>query len=180
MQKSTFSLALMLLCSVAHADSFKLSSSDIQDGKQLGIAQIQHGSGCSGLDISPALHWTGAPPSTQSYAITVYDPDAPTGSGWWHWTLVNIPKNINALPKDAGNRDGSKLPSGAVQGRTDFGSPGFGGACPPHGTHRYSFKVWALDVEKIPIDNNSSGALVGGLLNAHSIGTAELTPISTR
>jgi Raf kinase inhibitor-like YbhB/YbcL family protein len=168
------------MCTTAQAQEFKLSSNDIQDGTQLGTSQIQNGSGCSGRDISPALSWSGAPVSTKSFAVTVFDPDAPTGSGWWHWTIVNIPKNVHELPRDAGNRDGSMVPAGAVQGRTDFGSPGFGGACPPSGTHRYHFKVWALDVDKLPVDRESSGALVGALLNSHSIATAELVPIATR
>jgi Raf kinase inhibitor-like YbhB/YbcL family protein len=174
------SLCLALTCFTAQAQDFKLSSSDIQDGKQLGVDQIQNGSGCSGRDISPALSWSGAPASARSFAVTVFDPDAPTGSGWWHWTIVNIPKNVRELSRDAGNRDGTKVPVGAVQGRTDFGNPGFGGACPPNGTHHYRFKVWALDVDKLPVDRESSGALVGALLNAHSIATAELVPIATR
>lgn len=179
-KKVVLALCLSFMSIAAHAQDFKLSSNEIQNGTQLGINQIQNGSGCSGRDISPALSWSGAPAATKSFAVTVYDPDAPTGSGWWHWTIVNIPKDVHELPRDAGNRNGKKVPAGAVQGRTDFGNPGFGGACPPSGTHRYFFKVWALDVETLPIDRESSGALVSGTLNAHSIATAELVPISTR
>lgn len=180
LNKLLLSLCLALPCFAVQAQDFKLSSSDIQDAKQLGVDQIQNGSGCSGRDISPALSWSGAPASAKSFAVTVFDPDAPTGSGWWHWTIANIPKNVRELPRDAGNRDGTKVPAGAVQGRTDFGNPGFGGACPPTGTHRYHFKVWALDVDNLPVDRESSGALVGAFLNAHSIATAELVPIATR
>lgn len=110
----------------------------------------------------------------------MFDPDAPTGSGWWHWTLVNIPKDVHHLQADAGSTDGTKIPVGSIQGRTDFGRPGYGGPCPPTGTHRYRFKVWALKVEKLPIDANSSGAMVGYMLNTNSIATGELIPISTR
>lgn len=180
MNKSLIGLCFAFTCLAAQAQDFKVSSTDIQDGKQLGDNQIQNGSGCSGRDISPQLSWSGAPASAKSFAVTVFDPDAPTGSGWWHWTIVNIPANVHALPRDAGNRDGTKVPAGAVQGRTDFGNPGYGGACPPTGTHRYRFKVWALDVDKLPVDRESSGALVGYLLNAHSVASAELVPIATR
>lgn len=180
MNKSLLGFCLAFTCFAAQAQDFKLSSNDIQDGKQLGENQIQNGSGCSGRDISPALSWSGAPASAKSFAVTMFDPDAPTGSGWWHWTIVNIPATVRELPRDAGNRDGTKVPVGAVQGRTDFGSPGYGGACPPNGTHRYHFKVWALDVDTLPVDRESSGALVGYLLNAHSVAAAELIPTATR
>ncbi|HBZ6107262.1 TPA: Raf kinase inhibitor-like protein YbcL, partial [Escherichia coli] len=137
------------------------------------------GFGCEGGNTSPSLTWSGAPEGTKSFAVTVYDPDAPTGSGWWHWTVANIPATVTYLPADAGRRDGTKLPTGAVQGRNDFGYAGFGGACPPKGDkpHHYQFKVWALKTDKIPVDSNSSGALVGYMLNANKIATAEITPV---
>lgn len=180
MNKSLLAVCVALTCFAAQAHEFKLMSSDIQHGRQLDEMHIQNGSGCSGKDVSPALSWSGAPDSTRSFAVTMFDPDAPTGSGWWHWTIVNIPRGVHELPRDAGNRNGTKVPAGAVQGRTDFGNAGYGGACPPSGTHRYRFKVWALNVDRLPVDHESSGALVGYLLNANSIATAELVPISTR
>ncbi|NIJ84914.1 hypothetical protein FHY35_001869 [Xanthomonas arboricola] len=182
MNRLIIGIAFSLASLASQAQDFKLSSNDIKHGEQIGNAYVQNGSGCSGADISPALAWSGAPEGTKSFAVTMFDPDAPTGSGWWHWTVVNIPKGIHGLPADAGNRNGSKVPSGAVQGRTDFGSPGYGGPCPPLGdkSHHYHFKVWALKVEKLPIDRESSGALVGYMLNVNSIATAELIPISTR
>jgi Raf kinase inhibitor-like YbhB/YbcL family protein len=180
MHKLFLSVCLALTCVTAQAHRFNVTSKDVQEGKQLSNDQIQNGSGCSGRDISPELSWSGAPSLTKSFAVTVFDPDAPTGSGWWHWTVVNISRNVTELPSDAGNRNNSKLPAGAVQGRTDFGSSGYGGACPPSGTHRYRIIVWALDVDHLIIDNQSSGALVGGLLNAHALGTAELIAISSR
>jgi len=180
MKRSLLSICIAMTCISSYAQDFLLLSTDIQDGKQLGENQMQNGSGCSGQDISPALSWSGAPASTKSFAMTVFDPDAPTGSGWWHWTIVNIPKEVHELTRDAGNRNGTKVPGGAVQGRTDFGKPGFGGACPPSGTHRYRFKVWALDVDRLPVDRESSGAMVGYLLNVHSLASAELVPIASR
>ncbi|GGX97225.1 hypothetical protein GCM10007386_30150 [Pseudoduganella dura] len=112
----------------------------------------------------------------------MFDSDAPTGSGWWHWTVVNIPRNVHSLARDAGNKSGANVPSGALQGRTDFGRPGYGGPCPPAGdkTHHYHFKVWALKVERVPINSESSGAMVGYMLNTNSVGTAELVPVSER
>lgn len=157
----------------SYAASFTLSSPDIVDGRPLTKQQEFSGFGCNGDNISPALAWSNPPKGTQSYAITVYDPDAPTGSGWWHWTLVNLPVSVKSLPRNVGKN----LPVGAVEGRTDYGKPGFGGACPPVGDkpHRYQFTVWALKVDKLPIDNQSSGALVGYMLNANSLAKATLT-----
>ncbi|MDR6475792.1 Raf kinase inhibitor-like YbhB/YbcL family protein [Burkholderia sp. OAS925] len=182
MNRLIIGVAFSLASLASHAQDFKLSSNVIKHGEQIDNAYVQNGSGCSGTDISPALSWSGAPEGTKSFAVTMFDPDAPTGSGWWHWTVVNIPKEIHDLPADAGNRNGSKVPPGAVQGRTDFGSPGYGGPCPPLGdkSHHYHFKVWALKVQRLPVDSGSSGALVGYLLNVNSIATSELVPISTR
>ena len=119
-------------CAV-QAAGFTLSSPTIKPGSMLTDAQVFKGFGCAGKNISPALTWSGAPSGTKSYAVTVYDPDAPTGSGWWHWVVYNIPASTTELPEGAGGADGKGLPAGAAQGRTDFGAPGFGGACPPAG-----------------------------------------------
>lgn len=182
MNKLILSIALSVFSLATQAQEFRLTSTDIQHGEQMKDAYVLNGSGCSGKDMSPQLSWSGAPESTKSFAVTMYDPDAPTGSGWWHWTVVNIPKNVYSLAQDAGNKSGANIPSGAIQGRTDFGRPGYGGSCPPAGdkTHHYHFKVWALNVESLPIDSESSGALVGYLLNTNSIATAEIVSISTR
>ncbi|MCI4004600.1 YbhB/YbcL family Raf kinase inhibitor-like protein [Dickeya dianthicola] len=180
MKVLAFSIALAIAPLASHAQDFRLVSSDVQHGVQVKDEYVLKGSGCSGKNISPALSWSGEPTGTKSFAITMFDPDAPTGSGWWHWTLVNIPKDVHHLEADAGNPDGTKTPAGAVQGRTDFGGPGYGGPCPPTGTHHYHFKVWAVTVEKLPIDVNSSGAMVGYMLNMNNIGVADLVPVSTR
>lgn len=171
-------LALLLagMCTGAAAADFKLTSSEIAEGKALTNKQVFKGFGCDGENVSPQLSWSGAPAGTKSFAISVYDPDAPTGSGWWHWTLVNLPATTNELPAGAGS-SGGKLPAGAAQGRTDFGQAGFGGACPPAGDkpHRYQFTVWALKADKLPVDENASGAMVGFMLNANALGKATLT-----
>jgi len=171
---STFTL--LLLAASAQADSFVLRSSDIQHGQALTNTQVFNGFGCSGDNRSPQLGWSNAPAGTKSFAVTVYDPDAPTGSGWWHWVMFNIPSTVNSLPTNAGNPAAKLAPAGAVQSRTDFGTTGFGGACPPpgHGKHRYIFTVHALDVEKLTLDEQAPAAMVGYNLNAHSLGKAQL------
>nr|WP_316650768.1 YbhB/YbcL family Raf kinase inhibitor-like protein [uncultured Gellertiella sp.] len=137
-------------------------------------AQVLNGFGCTGGNLSPALAWQGAPEGTKSFAVTLYDPDAPTGSGWWHWTVFNIPAGVTELPAGATAKTG--LPAGAVEGRTDFGKPGYGGACPPEGAkpHRYEFRVYALRVETLPLDQQASGAMVGFYLKASSLAEAKL------
>lgn len=112
---------------VSAASSFSISSRDIPGGHQLTQHQVFEGFGCHGGNESPQLEWKNPPSGTKSFAITVFDPDAPTGSGWWHWTVVNIPVQTLNLPAGAGNQNNEKLPAGAVQGRNDFGYSGFGG-----------------------------------------------------
>ncbi|POT57864.1 YbhB/YbcL family Raf kinase inhibitor-like protein [Citrobacter amalonaticus] len=165
---------MVLSFSVSAAPVFSLNSTDIPQDLRLTQKQVFNGFGCSGENLSPQLNWQNPPTGTKSFAITLFDPDAPTGSGWWHWTVVNIPAQHHAL---AAGMDNAKLPAGAVQGRNDFGYAGFGGACPPAGdkAHRYTFTVWALNTASLPIDSTASGALVGFMLNSHVIAKAELT-----
>jgi hypothetical protein len=174
MRQVLLSTLLAAATVTAHAAGFTLSSPTIKPGSMLTEAQVFKGFGCEGKNTSPALKWSGAPQGTKSYAVTVYDPDAPTGSGWWHWVVFNIPANVTELPEGAGAVDGKGLPAGAVQGRTDFGSPGFGGACPPAGDkpHRYIFTVHALKTDKIEVPADASAALVGFMLNANRLGKA--------
>ncbi|MCY1427232.1 hypothetical protein D9M71_430690 [compost metagenome] len=162
---------------IAQAADFTLSSPTIKPNSQLTEAQVFNGFGCSGKNVSPALKWSGAPVDTKSYALTVYDPDAPTGSGWWHWVLYNIPANASELPEGIGTADGNRLPAGAVQGRTDFGAPGFGGACPPQGDkpHRYIFTLYALKTDKLEVPLDATAALVGFMINANQLGKASFT-----
>lgn len=151
-----------------------LTSPDFADGGSLPEAQVLNGFGCTGANLSPALEWSGLPEGTKSLILTVYDPDAPTGSGWWHWTVANIPADVAGLPEGASP---GNLPAGAVEGRTDFGAPGFGGACPPEGgaAHPYVFTLYAIPEAVLPIDANSSGAMVGFYANAMALERATLT-----
>lgn len=166
---------VVFVASQTHA--FEISSADMNDGKTLTQAQVFNGFGCQGKNISPQIAWRNAPQDTKSFAVTLYDPDAPTGSGWWHWTVFNIPPTTSSLAQGAGTLGSKQLPLGSVQGRTDFGAPGFGGACPPAGDkpHRYQLTVWALNTDKLPLDEQASGAMVGFMLRAHAIGQASLT-----
>ncbi|MCE1262041.1 kinase inhibitor [Enterobacter kobei] len=167
---------------VLAATPFSITSQDISGEHRLAQQQVFNGFGCHGDNQSPQLAWKHPPAGTKSFAITVYDPDAPTGSGWWHWTVANIPAKTMALPAGAGNPKSEKLPAGAVQGRNDFGYSGFGGACPPEGDkpHRYQITVWALNVDTLPLDNNASGALVGYMINSHVLGKTQLTATYSR
>lgn len=159
------------------ASGFTLSSPGIKPGDTLTEAQVFNGFGCSGKNVSPALNWSGAPAGTKSFAVTVYDPDAPTGSGWWHWVAYNVPATATGLAEGAGTADGKALPAGTAQGRTDFGGPGFGGACPPQGDkpHRYIFTVYALKTDKIDVPADASAALVGFMIHANQLGKASFT-----
>lgn len=173
------SICAALLLSVigtAQADGFVLSSPTFQAETSLPDIHVYNGFGCSGGNRSPALQWQHAPTGTKSFAITMYDPDAPTGSGWWHWVVYNIPAQVQTLPEDAGNANGRGLPVGTVQGRTDFGAPGFGGACPPAGmgAHRYVMTVHALKVAQLPVSPDASAAMVGFMIHMNRLGSAVL------
>jgi Raf kinase inhibitor-like YbhB/YbcL family protein len=156
----------------AHAQApFKLTSSDLKGTFQQ--SQIFNGFGCTGGNTSPQLAWSGAPAGTKSFALTMYDPDAPTGSGWWHWIVVNMPATTTKL--DAG-ASGKNMPAGAQELRTDFGKPGYGGPCPPPGApHRYIFTIYALNVEKLDLDAQSSGAMAGFMINQNKLAKAAFT-----
>ncbi len=163
---------LGLICCVSFllANNFTLTSSDLKG--QLTKKQEFNGFGCSGENISPQLSWENAPKGTKSFAITVYDPDAPTGSGWWHWVVFDIPSNKTILASGFGNSDSKE----AIQSITDYGKTGFGGACPPVGdkAHRYIFTVHALDIETLGLDKNTNAATVGYYINSHSIAKASI------
>lgn len=176
--------ALSLCCAplVAQASGFKLSSPTVKPNSRLSNDEVYKGFGCEGGNTSPALSWKGAPKDTKSFAVTVYDPDAPTGSGWWHWVVINLPASVTSLSAGAGDPSGKNLPAGAVQGRTDFGSAGFGGACPPVGDkpHRYIFTVYALKTDKIEVPADATAALIGYMINANKIGKASFTATYSR
>lgn len=183
----TLALAAALLAPMADAKSKKtddaasltLASTDVIAGKMLHHDQVFNSFGCSGKNLSPNLSWSGVPKDAKSLAITVFDPDAPSGSGWWHWVVFNIPATTTSLPEGASRL---KMPKGAVESMTDFGKPGYGGACPPEGDepHRYIFTIWALNTESLPLDGKAPGAMVGYYLNQHRISTATLEATYSR
>lgn len=156
------------------ADTFSLSSPDLDPAQPMPMSFVFNGFGCTGENLSPALRWDHPPAGTRSFAITVYDPDAPTGSGWWHWVVYNLPAETRGVARHASGAQ--QLPKGAVEGRTDYGQPGYGGPCPPtgHGDHRYQFRVHALDTDRLELPADASAALVGYMLNQHRLGVAEL------
>ena len=166
----------------ANAQSMTLSSDEIKEGGTIANEQVFKGFGCTGNNISPSLSWSGAPGGTKSFALTIYDPDAPTGSGFWHWVVVNIPPDATELAVGAGSRDGAKLPKGALQTRTDFGAPGYGGPCPPEGDHphRYLFTVFAVGSEGLSASADTSAAVVGFQLNFNTLAKAAIMGLYKR
>ncbi len=169
--KFILSLALLTVSTVSlAAGKFTLTTDSFKTTEMMPNKHVFNGFGCSGENVSPSLSWTNAPAGTKSFAVTVYDPDAPTGSGWWHWTVVNIPATVMKIEE-------GKIPAGAVEGRTDFGKAGWGGACPPQGDkpHRYIFTVFALKTDKLDVNADSSGALAGFMINGNSLGKASFT-----
>src|SRR5271163_2844901 len=163
----------------AAAQTMTLTSPDIKPGGKIADEQVFNAFGCTGGNTSPALSWSGAPQGTKSFALSVYDPDAPTGSGFWHWVVFNIPPDVTSLPKGAGDPKSAAAPKGAVQSRTDFGVPGYGGPCPPKGDapHHYQFTIFAVDAPKLDGDENNSAALVGFMLHFHTLAKATLTGV---
>lgn len=173
----TLFTATLLLAAAGQAAAFKLESPDIKSGATIDKKFEANVFGCTGENKSPALRWSAAPKDTRSFAVTVYDPDAPTGSGWWHWSVINIPATVMELKPDAGNASNANLPSGARQVRIDYGVAGWGGMCPPPGDkpHRYVFTVHALKTDKLDIPADATAALAGFMINANSIGKASFT-----
>ena len=164
--------------------SFKVTSSSFKDGDYLGadhILSADFGFGCAGGNKSPHLAWSGAPAGTKSFAVTCFDPDAPTGSGFWHWVVVNIPPSVTELPLGAGS-PGGKMPAGTLQVRTDFGKPGYGGPCPPQGDHphRYFFTIHAVSMDALPVTADTSPAVVGFYLHFHTLAKASLVGLYKR
>jgi Raf kinase inhibitor-like YbhB/YbcL family protein len=165
---------------VRHAGKFTVRAPDLSSKGRIALIHVFNGMGCNGQNISPALEWSDAPAGTKSFAVTAYDPDAPTGSGWWHWVMYNIPANVTSLPAGAGN--GRNAPKGSVEGPTDFGTKGYGGPCPPVGDkpHHYQFTVFALKVDKLDLPGNATSAFVGFNLHGNQLATARLTGLYAR
>ncbi|HEY8833763.1 MAG TPA: YbhB/YbcL family Raf kinase inhibitor-like protein [Gemmatimonadaceae bacterium] len=160
---------------------FQVTSPDLISKGRIAQSHAFNGMGCTGQNISPAIQWANAPAGTKSFAVTMYDPDAPTGSGWWHWMIYNIPATTTSLAAGAGN--GRDAPRGSVEGPTDFpGKKEYGGPCPPVGDkpHHYHITVFALKTDKLDIPGNATSAFVGFNLNANKIGTAGITGLYGR
>jgi len=161
------------------AAEFKVETDSQLDGR-FPNAQFANGFGCQGGNVSPHIRWQGAPADTKSFVVTVYDPDAPTGSGWWHWVLADLPASVHELPLGAGSEPG-QLPAGAVQFKHDGGQAGYLGACPPVGqTHRYVITVHALKVAKLDLPASASPALVGFMSYVNGLGKASTTVLAGR
>jgi len=162
--------------------AFELTSTDPEMKTSHRITKVQEykGFGCDGENLSPVLEWKDAPAGTRSFAVTVFDFDAPTGSGWWHWVVYDIPANATGLPAGAAVKEA--LPKGAKQGRNDFGERNYGGACPSVGDkpHHYIFTVHALKVDKLDVPEDASPAWVGFMLRNNRLGLAKWTATYSR
>ena len=162
--------------------AFTLTSSHIADQQTLPLQFVHSAMGAGGQNVSPDLNWSGAPEGTQSYALTMYDPDAPTGSGWWHWVVYDIPASATGLVMGAGAAGGAALPAGAKLGRTDFGTAEYGGAAPPpgHGPHRYIFTLYALKMPRLDVPPDATAAMIGFNIHFAKLAEARLTALYER
>ncbi len=161
-----------------NAQAFEAGSADLKPNAAIAQKFAFNGFGCTGENLSPEINWKNPPAGTKSFALMVHDPDAPTGgAGFWHWVVVDIPATSSGLVQGAGIADGRALPLNAHQINTDFGTPGWGGPCPPVGDkpHRYNFTVYALKVEKLDLAPNATAALTGFMVNMNAIGKASFT-----
>ncbi len=176
MKKSNFVIALLITLSstVFAQNTFTLSSNDL--GGEATINEEFNGFGCTGENQSPQLSWKNAPEGTKSFAITMYDPDAPTGSGWWHWVVFDIPGSTNELVSGAGNTELNLTPEGVIQSITDYGLKGYGGPCPPegHGLHQYVITVYALKTDKLGLNESTNPAVVGFYLWNNTLAKASI------
>ena len=176
MKKTNLLLALLITFSTTlfAQKTFTLSSNDL--GGEATINEEFDGFGCTGKNQSPHLSWENAPEGTKSFAITMYDPDAPTGSGWWHWVVFDIPQNINELVSGAGSTELNLSPKGAIQSITNYGTNGYGGPCPPkgHGIHQYVITVYALKTDTLGLNENTNPAVVGYYLWNNTLAKASI------
>jgi Raf kinase inhibitor-like YbhB/YbcL family protein len=161
--------------------NMSITSNDIAHGEFMDKTHEADVFGGNGGNVSPHLAWSGAPSETLAYAVFCYDPDAPTGSGFWHWQLINIPASVTELATNAGCSDSARIPTGSFQKTNDYGTVGFGGACPPEGhiAHRYQFTVYALS-DYLDIPDGASSAVAGFMVNAHALASVTLEALYKR
>lgn len=194
LSRRTFAVATLLLGATTLLDGqaakpktkpkaaarLSVTAPDFVSKGRITLTYVFNGMGCSGQNISPAIQWANPPEGTKSFAVTMYDPDAPTGSGWWHWVMYNIPASMTGLAAGVGS--GRNAPRGSLQGGTDFGTRGYGGPCPPVGDkpHHYHITVFALKTEKLDVPGNATAAYIGFNLNANKLATARVTGLYAR
>ncbi len=168
--------------SLPSAPKFTVTSTDVREGETLPAAQRSGVMGAGGQDVSPQLSWSGFPATTRSFVVTMYDPDAPTGSGFWHWAVANVPASVTSLPAGAGSEDGARLPKGALQLPNDARLKRYVGAAPPpgDGAHRYIFAVHALDVPSLDVPREATPAYLMFSTLGHVVGRAMLVPTYQR
>ena len=176
------SVALLIVAAGARAESLTLTSPDLAPGARVADAQVGDRFGCAGGDHSPALAWSGAPAGAKSFAVSLFDPDAPTGHGFWHWTIFDIPAIAASLPAGAGDPTADAAPRGALQGENEAGSVGYFGPCPPAGDkpHHYRFELDALDVAKLGLDAGAPATIVIERARRHTLAKATLTGVWSR
>ncbi len=168
--------------SLPEVPGFSLTSTDTADGAMLATPQVSGIFGAGGEDVSPQLRWAGFPSETQSFVVSCFDPDAPTGSGFWHWQVLDIPVSVTELATNAGSADGALLPPEAVVIANDAGLPGYLGAAPPpgHGPHRYVFAVHAMAVPSVGVDDSVSNAVAGFNMFTKVLARATMVPVFER
>lgn len=159
------------------AQAMQLTSPHVGHEKPVPMAHVFNGFGCKGGNLAPILSWRGAPKDTKSFALTVYDPDAPTGSGWWHWIVYNLPATSQSNEAIQRAPDRAVLVGGVRQALNDFGTYSYGGPCPPEGSsaHRYRFTLHALKVPSIDLPEGASAATVRYMIHANSLASTAIT-----
>ena len=171
MRPLILALAMAALTAPALAGAFTVTTPDFVNGDTIAMAQVN--TRCGGANRSPALSWSGEPAATQSFAVTMFDPDAPRPGGFWHWSIFDIPASVHALPEGAGS--GDALPPGASQGRNGFGDAQYGGPCPPPGApHHYQITVYAMPLPKLPLAPGQPDALVAAQIRPTALATAQI------
>ena len=175
------SLCLLLGClaigtNVFASEGFRLTSATWREGGTVPRESVYDQSGCHGANLSPDMDWFGAPANTKSFAITMFDLDATKSGGWSHWVMFNVPANVSKLDAGAGTAESKRTPIDAVECVNDYGTRGYGGPCPPPGAvHRYVLSLYALKVDKLPVNRDAPPAKVVKQIEANALAVARMT-----